>query len=51
MFSEFNHGDSGSAGFELLANITEMEERARAVEQAVEDGYFGFQEATTPMQG
>jgi hypothetical protein len=47
MFSENNHGDSGSVGLELLASITEIEERARVVEQAVAEGYFGFQEALT----
>lgn len=46
MYSENKYqGDDGSAGLELLANITEVEERAIAVEQAVSEGYFTFEEA------
>src|ERR1035437_883269 len=46
MYSETKYqGDDGSVGLELLANITEVEERARVVEQAVAEGYFNFEEA------
>jgi hypothetical protein len=39
------NGDSGSVGLELLVNITEVEEKALAVEQAVAEGYFSLEEA------
>lgn len=46
MYSEHKYrGDDGSVGLELLANITEVEEKARVVEQAVAEGYFTFEEA------
>ncbi len=46
MYSETKYqGDDGSVGLELLANISQVEERSRVVEQAVAEGYFNFEEA------
>lgn len=38
-------GDSGSAGEELMVNISELEEKGTVVDKAVRDGYFTLAEA------
>lgn len=38
-------GDDGSVGLDLFSNVSEIEERARCVEQSVTEGYFNFDEA------
>lgn len=38
-------GDSGSAGDELMVNVSELEEKGTVVDKAVRDGYFTLAEA------
>jgi hypothetical protein len=38
-------GDSGSAGDELMANVSELEETGAVVDKAVREGYFTLAEA------
>lgn len=38
-------GDDGSVGEELLAGISEIEEKCRAVRQSVNEEYFSLEEA------
>ena len=40
-----NQGDSGSAGDELMVNVSELEETGAVVDKAVRDGYFTLAEA------
>jgi len=38
-------GDDSSVGLELIKNISEEEERSRAIEEAVSEGYFELDKA------
>jgi hypothetical protein len=38
-------GDSGTVGEELLANISELEEKCRVIKQASNEKYFSLEEA------